>query len=380
MNTLNTRKDDGYRLCTIASFDRWAKLYAPFLSLFRLKGVRRETVKMSDARPGDRVLDVCTGTGDVALEFAKRCDDVTGIDLSAEMLAIARRKDREGRVRFLQMDATKLDFADKGFDVSTISFGLHDMPLEVRGEVLQEMARVTRKRIVIVDYNPPPNRLLRVIYIAIVSLWESKYFPDFARSDFEGLLARCGLKVEAEKMAWLGFVRICVCRLDKEARGTAIVKADIADAPAIYGLASHYSGATQEWAQERINDLISDSQGHYVLVAKQLDSTVGYAIARFAWGKMHVWDIAVKEDVRRRGIGRKMMSQLIDHAKSRELSEVYLEMRASNVPAVRMYQSLSFKIRFRMPGMYDGEDGLAMYLPLLQEGGKQGREEQRWRE
>jgi ribosomal-protein-alanine N-acetyltransferase len=153
---------------------------------------------------------------------------------------------------------------------------------------------------------------------------------------------------------------------DKRAAGISIVKADIADAPAIYELASHYSGATQVWAQKRINDLISDSQGHYVLVAKQLDSTVGYAVARFAWGKMHVWDIAVKEDMRRRGIGKKMMSQLIDHAKSKDLSEVYLEVRASNTPAVKMYQGLSFKIRFRMSGMYDGEDGLAMYLPLLQ--------------
>lgn len=148
------------------------------------------------------------------------------------------------------------------------------------------------------------------------------------------------------------------------AAGISIAKADIADAPAIYELASHYSGATKEWTQERINDLLNDSEGHYILVAKQLDSPVGYAIARFAWGKMHIWDIAVKEDMRRRGIGRKMMSQLIELAKSRGLSEVYLEVRASNTPAVKMYQSLSFQIRFRMPGMYDGEDGLAMYLPL----------------
>jgi ribosomal protein S18 acetylase RimI-like enzyme len=151
---------------------------------------------------------------------------------------------------------------------------------------------------------------------------------------------------------------------DKKAAGISIVKADIADASAIHELASHYSGATQVWAQERVNDLINDSQGHYVLVAKQLDSTVGYAIARFAWGKMHVWDIAVREDMRGRGIGREMMLQLIDHAKSKHLSEVYLEVRTSNTPAVKMYQSLSFKIRFRMPGMYDGEDGLAMFLTI----------------
>ena len=87
----NTRDDEEYRSYITASFDRWARLYDPFLALFRLKGVRRATVEMSGAQPGDRVLDVCTGTGDVALEFARRCDDVTGIDLSDGMLAVAQR-------------------------------------------------------------------------------------------------------------------------------------------------------------------------------------------------------------------------------------------------------------------------------------------------
>ena len=212
----NTRDDEEYRSYITASFDRWARLYDPFLALFRLKGVRRATVEMSGAQPGDRVLDVCTGTGDLALEFARRCDDVVGIDLSPEMLAVAQRKDREGKVRFLRMDATKLDFADKEFDVSAISLALHDMPPEAREETLRELARVTRKRIVIVDYNPPSNPILRAIYIALVSLWESKYFPEFARSDFKGLLARCGLRVKAEKTTWLGFLRICVCHPDEE--------------------------------------------------------------------------------------------------------------------------------------------------------------------
>jgi len=210
------RDDREYRSYITRSFNQWARFYDSFVALFRLKGVRRATVEMSGAQPGDRVLDVCTGTGDVALEFAKKCDDVTGIDLSSEMLAIARKKDKDNRVRFLQMDATRLDFADKEFDISAISFGLHDMPPEVREEALREIGRVTKRKIVIVDYNPPPNRLLRAIYTALVSLWESKYFPEFARSDFEGLLTRCGLQVEREKRVWLGFLRICVCRLERE--------------------------------------------------------------------------------------------------------------------------------------------------------------------
>jgi len=205
-----------YRSYTTASFARWARFYDAFVALFGVRGMRRAAVEISGVQPGDRVLDVCTGTGDVALEFAKQCDDVTGIDLTAEMLAKARKKDPEGKVRFLEMDATELDFADGEFDVSAVSFGLHDMPPQVREEALREMARVTRDRIIIVDYNPPPTRGLRALYIAIVSLWESKYFPEFARGDFRNLLARCGLCVEAERAFYLGLLRICravtVCR------------------------------------------------------------------------------------------------------------------------------------------------------------------------
>jgi ubiquinone/menaquinone biosynthesis C-methylase UbiE len=201
-----------YRSYTVKSFDRWAKFYDPFVSLWRLGRVRREAVEISNVGRGDKVLDVCTGTGAQALEFARRCDDVTGVDLSGGMLAVARKKDKDGRVRFLEMDATRLDFGDKEFDVSCISFGLHDMPLEVREQVLREIGRVTKGKIVIVDYNPPQNRFLRPLYTALISLYESKYFRDFVRSDFEALLARCGLQAKREKALWLGFVRICLCR------------------------------------------------------------------------------------------------------------------------------------------------------------------------
>jgi len=201
-------ENQGYRSYTVASFARWARIYDAFAALLRIEGVRRETVEISGVQPADRVLDVCTGTGEVALALANRCDDVTGVDISPDMLAVARRKDRESKVRFLQMDATRLDFADGEFDVSFISFGLHDMPSEVREAVLREMARVTNKRTVIVDYNPPQNPILHALYIALVSLYESKYFPEFARSDSEGLLACCGLKVVAQKPAYGGLVRV----------------------------------------------------------------------------------------------------------------------------------------------------------------------------
>jgi demethylmenaquinone methyltransferase/2-methoxy-6-polyprenyl-1,4-benzoquinol methylase len=200
----------GYRSYTIASFARWARIYDAFVALLQIEGVRRQTVDMSGVQPGDRVLDVSTGTGEVALAFARQCDDVTGVDLSPDMLAVARGKDPEGKIRFMQMDATRMDFDDGEFDISSISFGLHDMPPDVREKVLKEMARVTRRWIVIVDYNPPQNSIVRTLYIGLVSLYESKYFAEFASSDFEGLLARCGLEMVKKKPVYGGVVRLCL--------------------------------------------------------------------------------------------------------------------------------------------------------------------------
>jgi ubiquinone/menaquinone biosynthesis C-methylase UbiE len=204
--------DEEYRSYITSVFDRFARFYNPFIVLLRLGALHRKAVEMSGAREGDRILDVCTGTGAVALEFAGRCDKVVGVDLSAGMLAVAQEEDKEDRVRFLRMDATRLAFVDKSFDVSAISLGLHEMPLKASEEALRELGRVTKRRIIIIDYNPPRNPILRAIYIAVISLYESKYFPDFAREDFKGLLARCGLEVEVEKLTWLRLLQICICR------------------------------------------------------------------------------------------------------------------------------------------------------------------------
>ncbi|MBC8230055.1 ribosomal protein S18-alanine N-acetyltransferase [bacterium] len=147
----------------------------------------------------------------------------------------------------------------------------------------------------------------------------------------------------------------------------SIKEAKATDVPAIYKLSLCFSGATKGWTQSEIEEIIENRQCYYVLTSERNGEIIGYALARFAWGKLHLMDIVVKEEMRLRGVGKKMMKQLIDFAKSKELSEVYLEVRASNIPAVKLYQSLSFKNRFIFRGLYDGEDGIAMYLPLEEE-------------
>jgi demethylmenaquinone methyltransferase / 2-methoxy-6-polyprenyl-1,4-benzoquinol methylase len=98
---------------------------------------RRETAT-AVVRPGDRVLDVCCGTGDLALAAAEVGGTVTGLDFSEPMLERARGK--EPALEWVSGDALALPFADGSFDAVTIGFGLRNLVSAERG--LAEMRRV----------------------------------------------------------------------------------------------------------------------------------------------------------------------------------------------------------------------------------------------
>lgn len=93
-----------------------------------------------EAGPDTRVLDLCTGHGVVAAALSAHGADVTGLDFSEAMIALAKRT--APSVTFVQGDATALDFADHSFDAVTIGFGVPHFPDPARG--LAEAARVLR--------------------------------------------------------------------------------------------------------------------------------------------------------------------------------------------------------------------------------------------
>ncbi len=91
------------------------------------------------------VLDLCCGTGDIALALARDCPhlSLTGVDFSPSMLSVAKKKSAgERNVTWIQADAMKLPFEDGIFSSAVISFGLRNTP--DYGQVMSEMARVTR--------------------------------------------------------------------------------------------------------------------------------------------------------------------------------------------------------------------------------------------
>jgi demethylmenaquinone methyltransferase/2-methoxy-6-polyprenyl-1,4-benzoquinol methylase len=130
------------------------------LSLGVHRSWRRAAVQLSGARPGDRVLDCATGTGELALAFKRAVGpggEVVATDFCAEMLAGGKPKaQRAGLdVRFEVADALALPFPDRSFDIASIAFGIRNVDDPVR--CLREMARVVRKggRLVVLEFGQP---------------------------------------------------------------------------------------------------------------------------------------------------------------------------------------------------------------------------------
>ena len=100
----------------------------------------RRLTAQAAVRPGDRVLDACCGTGDLALEAAKAGGDVVGLDFSERMLERAQRK--SDAVEWVQGDVTSLPYAEGSFDAVTVGFGIRNVQELEAG--LRELARVLR--------------------------------------------------------------------------------------------------------------------------------------------------------------------------------------------------------------------------------------------
>ena len=123
-------------------FDRIAPVYDVMnrVTTMGLDGGWRRLAAKSVVRPGDRVLDACCGTGDLALAAERAGGTVTGLDFSERMLEGARQK--SGSVAWVRGDVTALPFADASFDAATVGFGIRNVPELEAG--LAELARVLR--------------------------------------------------------------------------------------------------------------------------------------------------------------------------------------------------------------------------------------------
>lgn len=141
-----------------------------FLSLGIDKGWRRKAIKQLEGLGKPKVLDVATGTGDLAIMAYRMLDtDITGTDLSAGMLEVGRKKlDELGlseHISLKEADSESLPFEDNEFDAVTVAFGVRNYENLDKG--LSEMARVIKPgaKMVILEFSKPRHFPFKQIYM-----------------------------------------------------------------------------------------------------------------------------------------------------------------------------------------------------------------------
>ncbi|KAA3596513.1 MAG: demethylmenaquinone methyltransferase [Candidatus Scalindua sp. AMX11] len=142
-----------------------------FLSLNRDKSWRKFTVKVSDMTPNMKILDVCTGTGDLAISFSQQLNGnglVVGSDYCHDMLRYGKPKIEKrqiaDKIKLIEADTLKLPFPDNTFDISTVGFGIRNVTDLMAG--IKEMGRVIipNGKVIILEFSQPTNFIFRGIY------------------------------------------------------------------------------------------------------------------------------------------------------------------------------------------------------------------------
>jgi len=204
---------------------RWASFYdvlANIMTFGQASRLRRMTVEQAQLKPGEKVLDVGCGTGGVTipakLQVGKN-GEVTGIDPSPEMIAIARRKASHAGLEIdFRVDVIEsLPFPDGTFDAVTSSLMMHHLPEHVQVEGLAEIKRVLRSpdpasgkpggRILIADMIRPSNSSLKRFFTLLV---HHGHGLQFGIEDLPKLMREAGFEDVEQldaRFLTIGFVR-----------------------------------------------------------------------------------------------------------------------------------------------------------------------------
>jgi demethylmenaquinone methyltransferase/2-methoxy-6-polyprenyl-1,4-benzoquinol methylase len=207
-----THKGNEKKTLVTKLFNDIAKSYDFFNHFFSF-GIdyywRSRLVKSIKPKSNHVVLDVATGTGDVAFKIAPRTKKVTGIDIASNMIDLANKKKdkkRAANTDFLVGDAENLPFEDNTFDLITISYGYRN--ISDQPKALKEFNRILKNkgRLFILEFSEPTNRLIGPLYKLysykvmpfIASIFTKKYAYDYLPESIDMFPTRGEIKKTLE--------------------------------------------------------------------------------------------------------------------------------------------------------------------------------------
>jgi demethylmenaquinone methyltransferase/2-methoxy-6-polyprenyl-1,4-benzoquinol methylase len=169
MQHTSQRNRDTFVQDIFASIATDIDFLSSFFSFGLDQGWRKKLVSLLDLRGGEKVLDVCTGTGKLAFLLSKKVEkegSVYGVDFSKEMLGEAEKKlnSRPSNISFSFSDAKDLNFSDNSFDAVTVSFGMRN--IIDTAAALREAYRVLKPggRFCCLELTPPTDLRIKPLY------------------------------------------------------------------------------------------------------------------------------------------------------------------------------------------------------------------------
>jgi ubiquinone/menaquinone biosynthesis C-methylase UbiE len=204
---------------TYAWWYNWfAYIYDPFAQAFCFifnggfggeRRFREKIVAWIDPRPGDKILDLCSGTGTLSILLAERLagtGEVVGIELSPVQMKIARRKRMPEGLTFIEGDARDVPYPVCYFDKVVICTALHELPGDVRQRVLLEVYRVIRPGgILVVSEQNTPHKKWKAVFLDCLERLNPEYatYKDLQKCGLENEIGRAGFTImKTDSFMW----------------------------------------------------------------------------------------------------------------------------------------------------------------------------------
>lgn len=172
-----------------------------------LKEVRKFIPEFSGIKAGDKIIDVCCGTGAQVFEYGRRGVAAIGIDINPDMLKIAiknLKKQKKANVSFQLADAANLPFPDGYFNYASISLGLHEKEKTKRYQIISEMKRVVTQdgTLIFIDYQVPLPGHAYAVFAKALEFFAGgphyRYFKEYlASGGLQDMLTHNGLHEES---------------------------------------------------------------------------------------------------------------------------------------------------------------------------------------